>query len=170
MTAEEFKAAFLPLHPLLYRMAFRMLGSEEDAKDTVQDLYCRLCRTGVGILHKDNPKGYCVRMLQNLCVDRIRRGGHNVLRGAEDVAQVKGVPAVGAADATVEGREEAELVRRALAELPARLREVVVLRDIEQMEMSEIEALTGMSQVNIRVSLSRGRKMLKEKIAKWIGS
>ena len=36
------------------------------------------------------------------------------------------------------------------------------------MEMDEIEALTGMSQGNIRVTLSRGRKMLKEKIAKFI--
>ena len=59
-------------------------------------------------------------------------------------------------------------MRKALASMPRKLREVVVLRDIEQMEMSEIEALTGMSQVNIRVTLSRGRKLLKEKIAEFI--
>jgi RNA polymerase sigma-70 factor (ECF subfamily) len=52
--------------------------------------------------------------------------------------------------------------------MPPKLREVVILRDLEQMEMSEIEAMTGMSQVNIRVTLSRGRKMLKEKIEKFI--
>ena len=164
VNAEEFKSAFLPLGPMLYRIAYRMLGAEEDARDAVQELYVKLCRA----LRSANPQGYCVRMMQNVCADILRRGGRNVLRRAADVAEVRGGPAVEAADAPVEGREEAAMVRKALAALPRKLREVVVLRDLEQMEMDEIEALTGMSQVNIRVTLSRGRKMLKEKIAKFI--
>ncbi len=168
MSPEEFKSAFLPLGPLLYRLAFRMLGTEEDARDAVQELYVKLCREGDRALRSANPQGYCVRMMQNVCADFLRRGGRNVLRRAADVAEVRGGPAVEAADAPVEGREEAAMVRKALATLPPKLREVVVLRDLEQMEMSEIEAVTGMSQVNIRVSLSRGRKILKEKIAKFI--
>lgn len=168
MDTEEFKSVFLPLGPLLYRLAFRMLGTEEDARDAVQELYVKLCREGDRALRSANPQGYCVRMMQNVCADFLRRGGRNVLRRAADVAEVRSGPAVEAADAPVEGREEAAMVRKALATLPPKLREVVVLRDLEQMEMSEIEAVTGMSQVNIRVSLSRGRKILKEKIAKFI--
>ena len=168
MDTEEFKSVFLPLGPLLYRLAFRMLGTEEDARDAVQELYVKLCREGDRALRSANPQGYCVRMMQNVCADFLRRDGRNVLRRAADVAEVRGGPAVEAADAPVEGREEAAMVRKALATLPPKLREVVVLRDLEQMEMSEIEAVTGMSQVNIRVSLSRGRKILKEKIAKFI--
>lgn len=168
MNAEEFKSAFLPLGPMLYRIAYRMLGTEEDARDAVQELYVKLCREGDRALRSSNPQGYCVRMMQNVCADFLRRGGRNVLRMAADVTEVRGGPAVEAADAPVEGREEAAMVRKALAALPPKLREVVVLRDLEQMEMNEIEALTGMSQGNIRVTLSRGRKMLKEKIAKFI--
>ncbi len=168
MDTEEFKSVFLPLGPLLYRLAFRMLGTEEDARDAVQELYVKLCREGDRALRSANPQGYCVRMMQNVCADFLRRGGRNVLRRAADVAEVRGGPAVEAADAPVEGREEAAMVRKALTTLPPKLREVVVLKDLEQMEMSEIEAVTGMSQVNIRVSLSRGRKILKEKIAKFI--
>ena len=168
MNTEEFKSTFLPLGPLLYRIAFRMLGSGEDARDAVQELYVRLCRKGDRALRSGNPQGYCVRMMQNICADILRRDGHNVLRMAADVTEVREGPAVEAVDSSVEGREEAVLVRKALAALPPKLREMVLLRDLEQMEMSEIEALTGMSQVNIRVTLSRGRKMLKEKIAKFI--
>ena len=168
MNTEEFKSTFLPLGPLLYRIAFRMLGSGEDARDAVQELYVRLCRKGDRALRSGNPQGYCVRMMQNICADILRRRGHNVLRMVADVTEVRTDPSVEAADALVEGREEVALVRKALAALPPKLREVVVLRDLEQMEMSEIEAMTGMSQVNIRVTLSRGRKMLKEKIAKFI--
>jgi len=168
VNTEEFKSTFLPLGPLLYRIAFRMLGSGEDARDAVQELYVRLCRKGDRALRSGNPQGYCVRMMQNICADILRRDGHNVLRMAADVTEVREGPAVEAVDSSVEGREEAVLVRKALAALPPKLREVVLLRDLEQMEMSEIEALTGMSQVNIRVTLSRGRKMLKEKIAKFI--
>lgn len=168
MNAEEFKSAFLPLGPMLYRIAYRMLGAEEDARDAVQELYVKLCREGDRVLRSANPQGYCVRMMQNVCADILRRGGRNVLRMAADVTEMRGGPAVEAADAPVEGREEAAMVRKALAALPRKLREVVVLRDLEQKEMDEIEALTGMSQGNIRVTLSRGRKMLKEKIAKFI--
>ena len=168
MDIEEFKSVFLPLGPLLYRLAFRMLGAEEDARDAVQELYVKLCREGDRALRSANPQGYCVRMMQNVCADFLRRGGRNVLRRAADVAEVRGGPAVEAADTPIEGREDAALVRRALAAMPPKLREVVILRDLEQMEMSEIETLTGMSQVNIRVTLSRGRKMLKEKIEKFI--
>lgn len=168
MNTEEFKSTFLPLGPLLYRIAFRMLGSGEDARDAVQELYVRLCRKGDRALRSGNPQGYCVRMMQNICADILRRRGHNVLRMVADVTEVRTDPSVEAADASVERREEAALVRKALAALPPKLREVVLLRDLEQMEMSEIEALTGISQVNIRVTLSRGRKMLKEKIAKFI--
>ena len=168
MNTEEFKSTFLPLGPLLYRIAFRMLGSGEDARDAVQELYVRLCRKGDRALRSGNPQGYCVRMMQNICADILRQDGHNVLRMAADVTEVREGPAVEAVDSSVEGREDAVLVRKALAALPPKLREVVLLRDLEQMEMSEIEALTGMSQVNIRVTLSRGRKMLKEKIAKFI--
>ena len=141
MNAEEFKSAFLPLGPMLYRIAYRMLGAEEDARDAVQELYVKLCREGDRALRSANPQGYCVRMMQNVCADILRRGGRNVLRMAADVTEVRGGPAVEAADAPVEGREEAAMVRKALAALPRKLREVVVLRDLEQMEMDEIEAL-----------------------------
>ena len=168
MDTEEFKSVFLPLGPLLYRLAFRMLGTEEDARDAVQELYVKLCREGDRALRSANPQGYCVRMMQNVCADFLRRGRRNVLHRAADVEEVRGGPVVEAADTPIEGREDAALVRRALAAMPPKLREVVILRDLEQMEMSEIETLTGMSQVNIRVTLSRGRKMLKEKIEKFI--
>ena len=115
MNTEEFKSTFLPLGPLLYRIAFRMLGSGEDARDAVQELYVRLCRKGDRALRSGNPQGYCVRMMQNICADILRRDGHNVLRMAADVTEVREGPAVEAVDSSVEGREEAVLVRKALA-------------------------------------------------------
>ena len=109
MNTEEFKSTFLPLGPLLYRIAFRMLGSGEDARDAVQELYVRLCRKGDRALRSGNPQGYCVRMMQNICADILRRDGHNVLRMAADVTEVREGPAVEAVDSSVEGREEAVL-------------------------------------------------------------
>ena len=58
MNAEEFKSAFLPLGPMLYRIAYRMLGAEEDARDAVQELYVKLCREGDRALRSANPQGY----------------------------------------------------------------------------------------------------------------
>ena len=80
MNAEEFKSAFLPLGPMLYRIAYRMLGAEEDARDAVQELYVKLCREGDRALRSANPQGYCVRMMQNVCADILRRGGRRSRR------------------------------------------------------------------------------------------
>ena len=72
MNTEEFKSTFLPLGPLLYRTAFRMLGSGEDARDAVQELYVKLCREGDRALRSANPRGYCV--------GEVRRSRRRMLR------------------------------------------------------------------------------------------
>lgn len=164
MTSSEFKSVFLPIHPLLYRLAFGMLGNQEDAKDAVQDLYCKLCRDGDRALESSNPRGYCVTMLRNICSDRLRSTGRDALKKAGDIGDARGLQSGLSAESIVRRREDAALIRNALDALPPGLREVVVMRDLAQMEYKEIESATGMSAVNVRVSLSRGRRMLREKI------
>lgn len=164
MNSTEFKSVFLPIHPLLYRLAFGMLGSQEDAKDAVQDLYCKLCKEGDRALKSPNPRGYCVKMLRNICSDRLRSTGRDALKKAGDIGDARGLQSGLSAESIVRRREDAALIRKALESLPPGLREVVVMRDLAQMEMHEIEEAAGMSAVNARVSLSRGRRMLKEKL------
>lgn len=152
------------MHQLLYSIAFGILGCREDAMDAVQDLYCRLCRSGDKALKSPNPRGYCVKMLRNICVDRLRSAGRDVLKEAGEIGSFAGLQSDVSAESMLRRREDSALIRTALGMMPPRLREVVVMRDLAQMELEEIAEAASMSAVNVRVSLSRGRKMLKEKI------
>lgn len=168
MNQNLFKSTFLPLHPLLYRIALNMLGNSADAEDAVQETYLKLCRQQNKVDNCGNPKGYCIRILQNICSDSLRSGKNNIFRHRADTsAAEKGEECVSPERKMTE-KENTAIVRKCLSALPEKYRMVVILKDIEQMEIKEIEDITGLSSANVRVILSRGRKTLKEKIKKYI--
>lgn len=57
-----------------------------------------------------------------------------------------------------------ELLSRAIAELPFRQRQLIMLRDLEGYDYKEIEQITSLSESQVKVYLFRARKMLKEAI------
>ena len=64
----------------------------------------------------------------------------------------------------MEAKESVEMIYRCLAQLPETQRLLFQLRDIEGLEYHEIEEITGMQPVAIRVTLSRVRKTLKNHV------
>ena len=78
MTAGEFKEKYLPLGEPLYRVAFYMLESGADAEDAVQDLFVRLWSSRDSLDSVRNPKAYCITMLRNICIDRMRAAASSV--------------------------------------------------------------------------------------------
>ena len=156
MTHAEFKKRFMPLQQMLYREAYRMLGDSFEAEDAVQNLYVKLWEKKEQLDAVDVPPAYCRTMLKNICIDRWR-----VLRMREE----NDVPIDNAVEGNVspdsdEGEVE-EFVAHFLAGLSQQQRQVM------QMSMlgcgcDEIARVTGLSEVNVRVILSRLRKKFRE--------
>lgn len=67
---------------------------------------------------------------------------------------------------SLEDKETAALVKQIIDTLPDNQREVVILREIEEMEYNEIAEITGLGLNNIRVLLSRARTKIKEILVK----
>jgi len=65
----------------------------------------------------------------------------------------------------VERKEVAELLRSAIAGLPAIYRNVVLLRDIEEMDIRETAQALGISESAVKVRLHRGRALLQRTLA-----
>jgi len=61
-----------------------------------------------------------------------------------------------------------EMLLAALAELPPRQREVVVLRDVEGLEIAEIAEMLGLAEGNVRVVLHRGRMRLRQLLEDYV--
>lgn len=73
MSTEEFTELYLPLRGALYRVAFFILESEDDAMDAVQDLYLKLLSSPDALETVRNPKAYCITLMRNICLDRVRK-------------------------------------------------------------------------------------------------
>jgi RNA polymerase sigma factor (sigma-70 family) len=156
--AEDFPARLGALfdahHQRLYRLARRMSGSSEDARDLVQETFLRAARSPGSIpVGMPNEEAWLVRVLVNICRDRWRRIAvqrKGLCSGELDRAlqQCNPEPAMIAR----------ALVQRALAQLPAKRRAILVMYELEGCTIPSIARLLGVNAVTVRWHLSRGRR------------
>lgn len=159
MDAAEFKQQFLPCHPKLYRIAFRLMGNAQDAEDMVQEAYLKLWNKRSELTDVQNAEAYSVTLIKHLCYDVLR-----LQRPEQEGVSAEELPLptdVNIARET-EQRDEVVQVKQLIGRLPGQQQQVITLRDVNGCTFEEIEQATGLNAVNIRVLLSRARKKIRE--------
>jgi RNA polymerase sigma-70 factor (ECF subfamily) len=146
-----------------YTLAYRLTGDEEDARDVVQEAYLRAYR-GIGKFRGEaKVTTWLYRITANCAADHVRtrrRALHLPLdAAAEPVDASPGADPV----ARAIGLDLREAVEAAMAELPPRLRAVVVLRDVYGLPHEAIAAELGISETAAKVRLHRARRALRER-------
>lgn len=162
MSPQEFQQRFLPLARTLHRTAFALLGNAEDAEDAVQETYLRLWQQADRVATMEGAEGFFLTTLRHECLDRLRR------RAARHEVDGEGLPPEAKAEPYApppEPEEEPDAAARQLSlleQLPPNTRRLLQLRHVAGASYAEIAAITGLTEVNIRVILSRTRKQLSE--------
>jgi RNA polymerase sigma-70 factor (ECF subfamily) len=167
MDAESFKEQFLPLHPRLYRVAYALLGNSRDAEDILQDAYCKLWSRRKELSHIRNTEAFCVTLVKNLCFDFLRAAERERNAALPDGNLAQAGESPSPESGAIE-RDELRLVQRLIGRLPPKQRQVLRLHGMEGCSPEEIEQLTGLAAVHIRVLLSRARKFIREEYLKTI--
>lgn len=157
MTARQFTDTFMPLREPLYRVAYYILESDQDAEDALQDLYVRLWNSRDTLDSILNPKAYCMTMMKNECIDRIRR----VQISKVSATQAESLPDDGNAQHSLEVKEQVEQVMKSMSLLTDNERKVLRMRVMEDMTYDEISERTGMNNLTLRVLLSRARMKIR---------
>lgn len=152
----EFNKTYLPLADSLYRVAFHILESREDALDAVQDLYLRLWDTRDVLDSVRNPKAYCLTLVRNMCIDRVRRASAKRAEEADD-----NIPSGCDTERRMLDRERLDRAVGIMEKLPARQREVLNMRVFEGLSYKEISARTGIGNLSLRVMISNARRKIK---------
>lgn len=149
-----FEQLFREHHGLIYRTAFRITGSAEDAEDVLQTLFVRLLRRGELLDLEANLKGYLHRAAVNIALDIVRLRKRTVLPD-EDVLALGRLH-----------RESGmlEMVESALAELSPKLAEMFILKHVEGYDNGEIARMIGTTRGVVAVMLFRARVRLKKSI------
>lgn len=163
MDAESFKRVFLPLHPRLYRIAYALTGNSQDAEDILQDAYCKLWNKRKEINQINNTEAFCVTLVKNLCYDFLRSPRHR--QSEEEVEYISITTEVSPETEAIE-QDEIRLIQQLIDKLPENQQQVLRLRGIKDCSLEEIEEITGLSAINVRVLLSRARKIIREQYLK----
>ena len=148
-----------------YTLALRLTGNEEDARDVVQESYLRAYRG----LHRFRGDArfstWLYRITANCASNQLRkraRHRHDELDDDMELVvdtRVDHDPAAAAETGDLRRRVDA-----ALAELPPRLRAVVILRDMYDLPHEAIAAELGISESAAKVRLHRARRRLRERV------
>lgn len=159
----EFTARVLPLRDRMFRYAQSLLLSPTEAEDAVHDLLERLWRDRERLSPSRSIDSFVMASVRNRCYDLLRKRMADGRRN--DAAVLLGDRS---SPGEAERWEVRELVRRAMAALPERQREVLHLKDIEGYPTVEIAALLGCDEAQVRVILSRARHTMREVLKKML--
>lgn len=100
-------------------------------------------------------------MVKRLCIDRLRR---RALQRNTPVENAEAETAV--SPSRLEDSERLQLALRLMQRLPERQRKVLEMSSFEGMDNAKIAEATGLSNINVRALLSRGRRQLRELLEK----
>lgn len=147
------------LLPRAYRHASRVLGNPSEAEDVAQEAMLRLWRAASDWRPDGRaaPGTWLHRVVANLCVDRLRRAGR--MTGLEPDAEIPDGQPDG--EARLMQADRMAALDAALATLPERQRQAVVLRHIEGLSNPEIAEILGLSVEAVESLGSRGKRGLR---------
>jgi RNA polymerase sigma-70 factor (ECF subfamily) len=161
--AARFKALALPHLDEIYTLARYLLRSASDADDAVQECYLRAFRHFETF--RGGPiKSWLLAILRNVC--HATYAGNTRLVYTADVGEPQAQPIWREDDDTPEQtvlrRHESETMGRLIGELPAEFKEVIVLREINDLSYRDIASVIEVPIGTVMSRLARGRKMLRD--------
>jgi RNA polymerase sigma-70 factor, ECF subfamily len=120
------------------------------------------------------------RIAVNLCKNRTKYLSRRHASDQDDLdamadrapfSSAKGVSggAVGRPDELVEGMQLEVVVKRAIAQIEPDFREVLILRDVEDLSYEEIASVTGLADGTVKSRIHRARAQLRALVEKAIG-
>ena len=144
-------------HERCLRLATRLLGSVQDAEETVQDSFIRAYRALGRYEERDQFGAWLTRILVNRCRTAVVRTAREARRFVSDEAAANATAARDGADG---GMWRAE-VERALAELPPEQREAFVLKHVEELDYEAMAEITGAGVSALKMRVKRARARLR---------
>ena len=155
--AQEFEEIFREHYQLVYRTAYSVTGSRQDAEDVLQTIFVRLLQRELPPDLVKNPKAYLYRAAVNVSLNVLRSRKRQRL-----TAEIVDPLEVPARDVDKPDNEIQRTLLDALAELKPRTVEMLILRYEHDYSDAEIAKMLGKSRGTIAVTLYRARARLRK--------
>ena len=175
--------AFLELVQLyqarVYKLVLRMVGRPDEAEDMAQEVFVQVFKAVATFRGDSKLSTWIYRIAVNLCKNRLKyltrrksevQDEYEAAERAE-LGAARGVTTsdLSRPDQLVEGYQIERIVETAIAEMDADFREILVLRDIEDLSYEELSQITGLADGTVKSRLHRARAMLKAAVERKLG-
>ncbi len=154
----------------IFALAYGMLGSVEDARDATQETFIAAFRNLRGFRGEAKVSSWLHRIAVNQCITRQRRARVRAETPLEDDAEGVGKQFAVASEHSparvAESVERTEAVRRAVGALPPELREVIVMKEFEELTFQEIADTLGVPLSTVKSRLYTALKQLRLRLEK----
>lgn len=161
MTRDAFNVIIHRLNRKLFAIAFRIVKNQQEAEDVVQEVFMKMWVMRKKLDDYNNIEALAVTMTRNSSIDQMRKWKHiDSEKVPSDIINSNHSPSP---HERLVSSETAAIVAMIIDELPPVTRDIVQLREINGLSYDEISKQKGMNINNLRVVLSRARKMIKEK-------
>jgi RNA polymerase sigma-70 factor (ECF subfamily) len=162
-TRREFEQRLAECGPLAYRVARGILRNSADAEDVAQEALLRAYRQFERLRDRNRFKAWLVRIAFRLALDRLRSGKRRELRDSL-WSQPEHQPRAANAEDIAASNEFKVHLENALAELPEKLRLVLLLAAMEGHTIDEIASMLGISTGTVKSRIFYARRQLAEKL------
>jgi RNA polymerase sigma-70 factor, ECF subfamily len=158
MESTQFNTQILNHSDKLFRFAKSILRDVDAAQDAVQELILKLWEKRALLDEVENIQAFAMRSMRNLCLDTIRQRRDEVELPVE-FEYLEPNPYK-----QIERKDLATRIRIMIDNLPELQRTIIRMRDVEEMEITEIAYIMSLTENAVSVNLSRARQKIREQI------
>jgi RNA polymerase sigma-70 factor (ECF subfamily) len=152
----------------IFALTYGMLGREEDARDATQETFLAAFRNLRGFRGEAKVSSWLHRIAVNQCISRQRRSKVRSESALEEEHETSfATPHSHSPAHVAEGRQETAAVRRAINSLPIELRQVVVMKEFEELTFREIADALELPLSTVKSRLYTALKQLQMRLQKF---
>ena len=157
---------------MAFNLCFRITGDYDEAHDCAQETFIKVYRHVDSFRFQSSFTTWLYRIAVNTCRNRMASPAGKILRR---MVRIDDNPGPGghnpelrdssfSPESLFQKNEDARLIHEAIGGLPASLRTLVVLRDLEGKSYEEIASITGVNLGTVKSRLARARHLLRESL------
>lgn len=155
----------------VFALTYGMLGREEDARDATQETFLAAYRNLRGFRGEAKVSSWLHRIAVNQCITRQRRSKVRNETAIEDEeerrASTFSAPVHLSPASLAEGRESSAAVRRAVNSLPLELRQVVVMKEFEELTFREIATALDLPLSTVKSRVYTAMRQLQMRLQRF---
>lgn len=166
---QNFRKIFEKTSPMIFSVAFRMLGNDDTARDIVQETMITVWQKSDRIKTPGSFKTWVYRIAVNKCYDYLRKRKHDgEVRMNDEGWLVLSNHIKDETTSDLDNKEIGLIINSLTDKLSIRQKTVFVLSELEELSSEEIKNITGMSRTNIKANLYHARKKMEGLLEKYL--